>query len=84
MTATQNVTEVVIKAACINPGCQKDLIWRSQPVVPGTKTAAGKFLPHMSTLFSGGSLYQSGADLSAHGIVMHITEYVLHPPTGEL
>ena len=55
VTATQNGTEVVIKTACVNPGCRKDFIRRSQPIMPGTKTAAGNFLVCMATLFSGGS-----------------------------
>lgn len=55
VTATQNGTEVVIKTACNNPNCGKDNTWNSQPLVPGTRTAAGNFLLCMATLFAGGS-----------------------------
>ena len=55
MTATQNGTEVVIKTACNNPSCGKDYTWNSQPLLPGTRTAAGNFLLCMATLFAGGS-----------------------------
>ena len=55
VTATQNGTEVVIKTACNNPSCGKDNIWNSQPLLPGTRTAAGNFLLCMATLFAGGS-----------------------------
>ena len=55
VTATQNGTEVVIKTACNNPSCGKDNTWNSQPLLPGTRTAAGNFLLCMATLFAGGS-----------------------------
>lgn len=55
VTATQNGTEVVIKTACNKPSCGKDNTWNSQPLVPGTRTAAGNFLLCMATLFAGGS-----------------------------
>ena len=55
VTATENGTEVVIKAECTNPSCRKEFTWYSQPIMPGTKTAAGNFLLCMATLFSGGS-----------------------------
>ena len=55
VTATENGTEVVIKAECTNPSCRKEFTWHSQPIMPGTKTAADNFLLCMATLFSGGS-----------------------------
>ena len=55
LTATENGTEVVIKAECTNPSCRKEFTWHSQPIMPGTKTVAGNFLLCMATLFSGRS-----------------------------
>ena len=55
VTATENGTEVVIKAECTNPSCRKEFIWHSRPIMPGTKTVAGNFLLCMATLFSGRS-----------------------------
>ena len=55
VTATENGTEVVIKAECTNPSCRKEFTWHSRPIMPGTKTVAGNFLLCMATLFSGRS-----------------------------
>lgn len=86
VTATENGTEVVIKAECTNPSCRKEFTWHSQPIMPGTKTAAGNFLLCMATLFSGGSfsrVAQILIDLPTHGPLVYLFKYILHTPTDK-
>lgn len=49
-------TAVVITTNCPNPKCgrQQD-VWRSQPLMPGSRVNAGDFLLCFSILVSGGS-----------------------------
>ena len=49
-------TMAVVTSTCTNAKCsKKDVIWRSQPNMPGTKIAAGNFLLCMAILLSGSS-----------------------------
>lgn len=49
-------TMAVVTSTCTNKKCsKKDVIWRSQPNMPGTKIPAGNFLLCMAILLSGSS-----------------------------
>jgi hypothetical protein len=48
-------TMVTIKGRCRHPKCEKDFIWKSQPLMSGTKIAAGNFLLSFSILMAGSS-----------------------------
>jgi hypothetical protein len=47
---------LIIESNCGNPTCaNKRSVWRSQPLMPGSKINAGDFLQSFSILVSGGS-----------------------------
>lgn len=49
-------TMAVVTSTCTNKKCsKKDVIWKSQPNMPGTKIPAGNFLLCMAILLSGSS-----------------------------
>ena len=47
---------LIVESNCGNANCgQKRTVWRSQPMMPGSKVNAGDFLQSFSILVSGGS-----------------------------
>ena len=48
-------TLVTITASCQNLECGKDFVWRSQPLLPGTKIYSGNFLVSFAILVAGSS-----------------------------
>ena len=47
---------LIVESTCANPNCgQRRNVWRSQPLMAGSKVNAGDFLQSFSILVSGGS-----------------------------
>lgn len=56
VTATEVGSMAVVKTICNNPTCSnKETVWKSQPLMPGTKISAGNFLLCFAILIAGGS-----------------------------
>ena len=56
METTVDGSALIVESNCGNPTCaNKRSVWRSQPLMPGSKINAGDFLQSFSILVSGGS-----------------------------
>ena len=55
-SASTDGSALVVESNCANQNCsQKQSVWRSQPLMPGSKVNAGDFFQSFSILVSGGS-----------------------------
>ena len=71
---------LIIESNCGNPTCaNKRSIWRSQPLMPGSKINAGDFLQSFSILVSGGSPAKV-IPMFEHGTQWNIVGDVLQTP----
>ncbi|XP_046862641.1 uncharacterized protein LOC124456182 [Xenia sp. Carnegie-2017] len=75
----QSGTMVTIKTMCKNVDCHKEFVWKSQPLMPGTKIAAGNFLLSFAVLVAGSSAIKTFQAMKHMGLqVISLPTYFRH------